>query len=147
MSLAISTIREAIRMYEGTQDPQWQEMWAEKIRGIGRDCPEAAPWAEAFEICVAYNAEQERACAAWKARREIELAAEMFDNVTPVLEERLSMRYAIVGAANCQTFTELAAMTPAERFAHGFIPRWLRSSWDYKGISGDARTRLDGQLA
>ena len=141
------TIRETIRSYEATADPQQKEILAEKVRQIGRDCPETVPWAEAFEICVAYNAEQERACAAWKVGREIELAAKMTSNETPALEQRLSMRYALLSAAGNRTFAELAAMTPAERFADGFVPRWLRSSWDYKGVAGGAQTRLDGQLA
>lgn len=147
MSVAISTIRDAIRCYEGTTNLQMQEMWAEKVRAIGANCPETAEWAAAFEICVAYNAEQERACAEWKVKREIEMAADMEGNETPALVQRLSMRYAILSSTNSRTSAELAAMTPAERFADGFIPRWLRSSWDYTGVAGDARTRVDGVLA
>jgi len=134
MSVAISTIREAIRSYEGSQDPQWRDMWASKVRVIGEGCPEAAPWAAAFEICVAYNAEQVRAAADWRARG-------------CCAEEREAMRYAIIGAANCRTFDEVAAMTPAERFADGHIPRWLRLIWDGGADVSDARTRLDGKLA
>jgi len=134
MSSEILTIRQTIRCYEGTNNPQLRDRWAAKIRIIGRTCPEAAPWAAAFEICVAYNEAQTRACAEW---RELGCNA----------EERMAMRYAILGAANCRTFDELAAMTPAERFADGHIPRWLRHSWDGEGEASDARTRLDDTLA
>ena len=142
MSLAISSIREAIRCYEGTTNLQMQAMWAEKVRGIGKNCPETAPWAAAFEICVAYNAEQERACAAWKVERELEMAAGMEGNQTPALLRREAMRDAILGSANSCT----ADLTPAQLFAIDLIPRWLRSSWDYTGAS-DARTRVLGVLA
>ena len=138
MSVAISSIREAIRCYEGTMDPQWLSLWAAKIRAVGRDCPEAAPWAEAFELCVAYNVEQERACAAWMASDEISLCS-----------QREAMRDAIIGAFNCRTFAELDAMTPAERFADGIVPKWLQRSWNGESSkgAGGARTRLDRELA
>jgi len=138
------TIRETIRSYEATVDPLQKEILAEKIRCMGRDSAADQPWAEAFEICVAYNAEQERACAAWKVEREIELAANMTSYQTPALEKRLSMRYALLAG---RTAAEIAAMTSAQRFAHGFVPRWLRSSWNYKGVAGDAVTRIDGEVA
>jgi hypothetical protein len=138
MSVAIKTIREAIRSYEGTSDPRWRSMWAEKVRSIGKECPEAAPWAEAFELCIAYNAEQERACAAWMATDEISLCS-----------QREAMRDAIIGAFNGRTFAELEAMTAAERFADGIVPKWLQRSWNGESSkeAGGARTRLDRELA
>ena len=144
MSAAISSIREAIRCYEGTTDPQWRSMWAAKIRAVGRDCPEAAPWAEAFELCVAFNAEQERACAAWMAEVQ-----ERPDEVSLCSQRREAMRDAILGAFNCRTFAELETMTPAERFADGIVPKWLQRSWlgESSKEAGGARTRLDSELA
>lgn len=155
MSAAISSIRDAIRCYEGTTDPQWRSMWAAKIRAVGRDCPEAAPWAEAFELCVAFNAEQERACAAWMAEVQEEgLASSALrqqgpDEISLCSQRREAMRDAILGAFNGRTFAELETMTPAERFADGIVPKWLQRSWlgNSSKDAGGARTRLDRELA
>jgi len=147
MSLAISNIREAIREYETTKDPRWRDIWAEKVRAIGRDCPETAPWAAAFEICVAYNAEQERAAATWMAERQAEMCEDPDAFATPLLQKREAMRDAIIAASNCRTFAELDTMTPAELFADDFIPKWLRRTWDGLEEAGGARTRLDRELA
>ena len=129
MSAAISSIRDAIRCYEEETDPRWLSRWAEKIRAVGRDCPEAAPWRDAFEICVAYNAEQERAAAAWlEEHRE--------EQRSPHEERREAMRVAIISAFNGR-----------ELEADGFVPKWLRRSWDGTGPAGGARTRLGRELA
>lgn len=139
----IRTIRDAIRSYEGSMEPQRRDMLAQKIRILGRNLPAAAPWAEAFEICVAYNAEQERAAAAWLE----ELRLEVPDEVSLCNERREAMRVAIIGASNCRTFAELDAMTPAERFADGIVPKWLQRAWSGTEPAGGARTRLDRELA
>ena len=50
MSSEILTIRQTIRCYEGTNNPQLRDRWADKVRAIGEACPEAAPWAAAPQI-------------------------------------------------------------------------------------------------
>jgi hypothetical protein len=145
--MSIVSIRKAIRRYEDTTDPQTRITAAAVVRSIGRNFPETAAWLEAFEISVAYNAEQESAASAWLEELREEQRSALPDQVVLCNQRREAMRIAIIGAFNSRTFDELEAMTPAERFADGIVPKWLRPSWSDGEEAGGVPARLDRERA